>query len=379
MIRIQVASANSSIAKTRNRPASGAGTGSAGLGPGGPGRPGQVGRQPVDLALRLGDEGGVDSLGQLVEGQPPRDEVLAQLGHGDVTLGVADPQVVVVPRPAGHVPSRYKLFTRLPRVGILVYHSGSDVISPCHRLPEFARLAASPFHDKSSRPGAEPGRSDNHQRRRPRGPLGPRGPGPPRRLPIPISRLTSARAARNSTIASGLPPPPKPPNMMTLPRMTNSHTMPMIGAKAPGPRGRWPSPAAVAVVLSRPGGHRTLPRRPLPCRAPVRRARGRPRGLREVAHHGVQVGLGLGRERLVEALVQFLERQSPVREVLTQLGGDCVTIGVPDAHVVSRSHRALRSKERGIPKYLARYIARHRTASELPRTARIRDAGTPSG
>src|SRR4029077_5310819 len=75
---------------------------------------------------------------------------------------------------------------------------------------------------------------------------------------------------------------------------------------------------------------------------------------------------GRGRERLVEALVQFLERQPSVREMLTQLGGDRFAIGVPDAHVVSRSHRALRSKN-GESQVPARYIARQRTASELPR------------
>ena len=137
MIRIHVASAKSSIAKTRNRPASGAGTGRASSARAHPGRPGEVGHQAVDLTLRLGGEGGVDPFGQLVEGQPSRDEVLTQLGHGDVALGVADAEVIVVPGPARHVPARYQFFARLRRVGILVYHSGSDVISPCHRLPEF--------------------------------------------------------------------------------------------------------------------------------------------------------------------------------------------------------------------------------------------------
>src|SRR4029077_10996229 len=130
---------------------------------------------------------------------------------------------------------------------------------------------------------------------------------------------------------------------------------------------------AVAVILSRPRRHRALPGRSLPRRAPVRHPRGRLRGLRKVAHHGIQVSLGLGRERLVEPLVQFLERQSPVRVVFAQLGGDCFAIGVPDAHVVSRSHRALRSKSRGIPYHYARYIARDRTASELPRAGTYQD------
>jgi len=70
-------------------------------------RPGEVGHQGVDLSLGLGDEGGVDPLGQLVKGQPTRDEMLAQLGHGGVALRVADPDVVVVPGPVGHTPTRH--------------------------------------------------------------------------------------------------------------------------------------------------------------------------------------------------------------------------------------------------------------------------------
>src|ERR1035437_2958840 len=99
-----------------------------GLGAGYPRRPGEISYQGVDLALGLGDEGGVDPLGQFIEGQPPRDEMLSQLGHGGVALRVADPDVVVVPGPAGHTPSWYYVFARLSRVGILVHHSGSDVI-----------------------------------------------------------------------------------------------------------------------------------------------------------------------------------------------------------------------------------------------------------
>jgi len=53
----------------------------------------------------------------------------------------------------------------------------------------------------------------------------------PRRLPNPNSLLNSASAAMNSTIASGLSPPPSP-NKETAPRMTNTHTSPISGAKA---------------------------------------------------------------------------------------------------------------------------------------------------
>jgi len=43
----------------------------------------------------------VDPLAQLVEGQPPGHEVLTQLDHGHhIALGIADPEVIVVSRPA---------------------------------------------------------------------------------------------------------------------------------------------------------------------------------------------------------------------------------------------------------------------------------------
>jgi len=111
--------------------------------------------------------------------------------------------------------------------------------------------------------------------------------------------------------------------------------------------GASPGAMPVAVILARPGGYLSRPGRSRPGgipNAPERRACGRLRGLREVAHHGIQVGPGLSRERLVKALVQLLERQPAVGKVLTQLSGDRFTIGVPDAHVEFRSHRALRSK-----------------------------------
>jgi hypothetical protein len=66
--------------------------------------------------------------------------------------------------------------------------------------------------------------------------------------------------------------------------------------------------------------------------------------VRKIAHYRIEVSFGLGRERLVQSLVQFVKRQTAVCEVLTQLSGGCLTISVPNAHVVSRSHRALRSQ-----------------------------------
>ena len=135
-----------------------------GLGADGPAGPGKIGHQPVDMALGLRLEGRVDPLGQLVEGQPSRHEMLAQLEHGRITLGVADPDVVVIPGPAGHPPPRHQLFPRLFLVRVLVHPSGSDVISPCHRLPGFARLARSHLNDKSRQPSAEAARGENHDK-----------------------------------------------------------------------------------------------------------------------------------------------------------------------------------------------------------------------
>ena len=64
--------------------------------------------------------------------------------------------------------------------------------------------------------------------------------------------------------------------------------------------------------------------RPRPPGARVRQAGARPRGLRKVTHHDVQVGLGLGRERLVEALEHPATRR--LVESRNQERG-----GVPDA------------------------------------------------
>jgi hypothetical protein len=140
----------------------------------------------------------------------------------------------------------------------------------------------------------------------------------------------------------------------------------MIGAKAPGPRGCWPlpqpwswsGPGLVAIGPCHavpPYGMPAVGRAAAGGRAS--RCSGRPwswprtpgRGARSVPRASV------ARPRSVHAA-----------------GGDCVTIGVPDAHVVSRSHRALRSKERGIPSTL------HDISRDIGRQASCR-AGHVSG
>ena len=112
-----MASTNSSSASTTKRPASWSKPGWSDWAAGALRQPRQVGHQVLDLALCLGREGQVDALGQLVEGQPARREVLPQLGHRGVALCVPDAQVI--PAVAGHAPPGYQLFTRLPRVRIV--------------------------------------------------------------------------------------------------------------------------------------------------------------------------------------------------------------------------------------------------------------------
>ena len=74
-----------------------------------------------------------------IEGQPARDEMFPQLGHRGVALGVPDAEIVVIAAVPGHAPPWYELFTRRPRVGIVFKHSGSDVVSPRHRVSGFAK------------------------------------------------------------------------------------------------------------------------------------------------------------------------------------------------------------------------------------------------
>jgi DNA polymerase-3 subunit beta len=61
------------------------------LGAGGPRRFRQVGHQVVDLPLRLRGKRAVDPLGQLIEGEPARHEMLPQLDNRGVAFRVADP------------------------------------------------------------------------------------------------------------------------------------------------------------------------------------------------------------------------------------------------------------------------------------------------
>ena len=120
MIRIHVASANSSSANTMNRPASGSET----VWGGSPraARPAARGRSAISLSICPWVFAASATSMRSVSSskvQPAGHEVLAQLGHGGVALDVANPEVVVVTGGPGHAPARYKLLTRLPRVGIV--------------------------------------------------------------------------------------------------------------------------------------------------------------------------------------------------------------------------------------------------------------------
>ena len=119
MIRIHVASANSSSANTMNRPASGSETVWGGSPR--PVRPAR-GRSAISLSICpwvfAASATSMRSVSSSKVSQAGH-EVLAQLGHGGVALDVANPEVVVVTGGPGHAPARYKLLTRLPRVGIV--------------------------------------------------------------------------------------------------------------------------------------------------------------------------------------------------------------------------------------------------------------------
>ena len=80
----------------------------------------------IDLALTAKTQGHINRLMADLPGpprparpEPARYEVLAQLLHRGVALGVPDPQVEVVPAVSGHAPPRQQLFARKLRVGIV--------------------------------------------------------------------------------------------------------------------------------------------------------------------------------------------------------------------------------------------------------------------
>jgi DNA polymerase III subunit beta len=105
-------------------------------------QPRQVGDQRVDLPLRLGGQRPVDALGQLVQCQASRGEMLTQLRDRRVPFRVADPQVI--PGPAKISPARHV------RLWVARLHSsGTDVISHGHPVSWASRTIYLLFHDRT--------------------------------------------------------------------------------------------------------------------------------------------------------------------------------------------------------------------------------------
>jgi hypothetical protein len=76
--------------------------------------------------------------------------------------------------------------------------------------------------------------------------------------------------------------------------------------------------------------------------------------VRQIAGYAAEIGLGLGGEGGIETLIEFLEREPPVREVLAQFSSDGLALGVSDTQTRLRCHLPLRALRADWAK---RYIA----------------------